>query len=272
MSVSIGIVATGGPLSREAVGPVTALAAEAGATLRFHEQCFAAHGHFAGTDAARADAFVELANDSALDAIWFARGGYGTCRIAEDVIGRLGPAARAKTFLGYSDSGYLLAALHKAGIGTVAHGPMPGDVLRHGEAPVRRALAWLARRDPAALEPHAAAGERAVAFNMIVFSQLLGTPLEPDLAGRVLMLEEVDEHHYRIDRTMFHISGNASVRRIAGLRLGGCAPVPPNDPDFGEDEEAIVRFWCGRAGIPWLGHAEIGHDAGNKVVPFGGSG
>jgi muramoyltetrapeptide carboxypeptidase len=71
---------------------------------------------------------------------------------------------------------------------------------------------------------------------------------------------------------MFHISGNASVRRIAGLRLGGCAPVPPNDPDFGADEEAIVRFWCGRAGIPFLGRAEIGHDARNKVVPFDGAG
>lgn len=269
MSVRIGIVATGGPLSREAVEPVAALAVAEGASLRFHEQCFTVHGHFAGADAVRADAFVDYANDSGLDAIWFARGGYGTCRIAEDAIARLGPAARAKTYLGYSDSGYLLAALHRAGIGTVAHGPMPGDVLRHGEAPVRRALAWLARRDPAALEPHAAAGERALAFNMIVFSQLLGTALEPDLAGRVLMLEEVDEHHYRIDRTMFHISGNASVRRIAGLRLGGCAPVPPNDPDFGEDEEAIVRFWCARAGMNWLGRAEIGHDAGNKVVPFG---
>jgi len=269
MAVRIGIVATGGPLGREAVGPVTALAAAEGAAVRFHEQCFAVHGHFAGSDAARADAFVEYANDPALDAVWFARGGYGTCRIAEAVVGRLGPAARAKTFLGYSDAGYLLAALYKAGVGTVAHGPMPGDLLRHGEAPVRRALAWLARRDPAALEPHAAAGERAAAFNMIVYSQLLGTPLEPDLSGHVLMLEEVDEHHYRIDRTMFHISGNASVRRIAGLRLGGCAPVPPNDPDFGADEEAIVRFWCGRAGITWLGRAGIGHDSGNCVVPFG---
>jgi muramoyltetrapeptide carboxypeptidase len=272
MSIRIGIVATGGPLSREAAAPVAALAAAEGASVRFHPQCFAAHGHFAGSDGARADAFVDYANDPALDAVWFARGGHGTCRIAEDVIARLGPAARAKTFLGYSDAGYLLAALYKAGIGTVAHGPMPGDLLRHGEAPVRRALAWLARRDPAALEPNAAAGGRSAAFNMIVFSQLLGTALEPDLGGHVLMLEEVDEHHYRIDRTMFHISGSASVRRIAGLRLGGCAPVPPNDPDFGEDEEAIVRFWCARAGIAFLGRAAIGHDPGNSVVPFGGGG
>jgi muramoyltetrapeptide carboxypeptidase len=269
VAVRIGIVATGGPLSRDAVAPVAAIAQAEGADVRFHEQCFAAHGHFAGADAARAEAFVDYAEDPDLDAIWFARGGYGTCRIAEEAVARLGPAARGKTYLGYSDAGYLLAALYKAGIGAVAHGPMPGDFLRHGEAPVRRALAWLARRDPDAVEPHAAQGGLVAAFNMIVFSQLLGTALEPDLAGHVLMLEEVDEHHYRIDRTMFHIAGQASVRRIAGLRLGGCAPVPANVPDFGENEEAIVRFWCCRAGIPFLGRAEIGHDAGNKVVPFG---
>ncbi len=267
----IGVVATGGPLSREAVAPVLEIAAEVDPAIAidFHDQCFERHGHFAGTDLARADAFVEYANDPGYDALWFARGGYGTCRIAEEVVARLGPAARAKTYLGYSDSGYLLAGLYKAGFGQVAHGPMPGDIASRGAEPVARALRWLARRDPDCLEPGLAAGGKAAAFNMIVFSQLLGTALEPDLTGHVLILEEVEEYMYRIDRTMFHISGNSNMRGLAGIRLGSCAPIPPNDPEFGCGEEEIVRYWCGRAGIEWLGRAEIGHDAGNKVVPFG---
>jgi muramoyltetrapeptide carboxypeptidase len=266
----IGVVATGGPLSPGVVEPVLALAARVDPAIRidFHGQCFERHGHFAGTDAARADAFVQYANDESYDAVWFGRGGYGTCRIAEEAIGRLGPAARAKTYLGYSDAGYLLAGLYKAGFRHVAHGPMPGDI-RLGAEPVERALRWLARRDPDCLEPGLAAGGQAAAFNMIVFSQLLGTPLEPDLAGHVLIFEEVEEHMYRIDRTMFHISGNASVRRVAGIRLGRCAPIPPNDPEFGQSEEEVVRYWCERSGIPWLGRAEIGHDAANRIVPFG---
>jgi muramoyltetrapeptide carboxypeptidase len=264
-------MATGGPMSRELVEPVRALAAEVDAAIRidFHEQCFERHGHFAGSDAARTDAFVEYANDPAYDALWFGRGGYGTCRVAEDALARLGPAARAKTYLGYSDAGYLLAGLYKAGFPDIAHGPMPGDMMVRGAEPVARALRWLARRDPGCVEPSLAAGGKAAAFNMIVFSQLLGTALEPDLDGHVLMFEEVEEHMYRIDRTMFHISGNAGVRRVAGIRLGRCAPIPPNDPDFGQSEEEVVRTWCERAGIPWLGRADIGHDAGNKVVPFG---
>ena len=109
----IGVVATGGPMSRTVVAPVRALAAAVDPALRidFHDQCFEQYGHFAGTDEARADAFVQYANDDRYDALWFGRGGYGTCRIAERVLARLGPAARAKTYLGYSDAGYLLAGL-----------------------------------------------------------------------------------------------------------------------------------------------------------------
>jgi muramoyltetrapeptide carboxypeptidase len=267
----IGVVATGGPMSRDAVEPVLALAARVDPAIRidFDEHCFAQYGHFAGTDEERTDAFVRIANDESYDALWFARGGYGTCRIAEDGLARLGPAARAKTYLGYSDAGYLLAGLYKAGFANVAHGPMAGDVLRLGDEPVSRALRWLAWREPDCVEANLGAGTKAAAFNMIVFSQLLGTALEPDLAGHVLMLEEVEEHMYRIDRTMFHISGNESVRRLAGIRLGRCAPIPPNDPEFGSSEEEVVRHWCRRSGIPWLGRADIGHDSANKVVPFG---
>jgi muramoyltetrapeptide carboxypeptidase len=268
----IGVVAPSTPIQREVAERVTALAARLypQAVLRFHPQCFLAHKHFAGSDAERADALVEMANDPALDALWFARGGYGSCRIAEAVLARLGEPARTKTYLGYSDAGFLLAALYRGGIGRVAHGPMPNDIIREGgEAAVARALAWLVERSPASLEPSVEGAGKAASFNITVLSQLLGTDLEPDLSGHVLMLEEISEHTYRTDRSMFHITGSASIRRVAGIRLGRCSLVPENDPDFGESEEQVVRFWCERSGIAYLGKADIGHDSDNKIVPFG---
>ncbi|PWG03130.1 LD-carboxypeptidase [Sphingosinicella humi] len=266
----IGVVAPSTPIERTVADRVTALAEEAGAEVHFHPQCFLVHKHFAGEDRVRADAFVEVANDPGFDALWFARGGYGSCRIAEDVLARLGITAREKAYLGYSDAGYLLAGLYHAGFDQIAHGPMPQDVKRDGgEAAVLRALSWLVDRSVDALEPSVAEDARHAAFNITVFSQLLGTPLQPDLTDHVLMLEEVSEHTYRTDRSMFHISSNPAVRRVAGIRLGRCSLVPENDPDFGESEEEVVRHWCERSGIPWLGVADIGHDADNKVVPFG---
>ena len=68
---------------------------------------------------------------------------------------------------------------------------------------------------------------------------------------------------------MFHLTGQASIRRVAGIRLGRVSDVTVNDPDFGQTAEEIVRYWCVRSGIPYLGGADIGHDRDNKVVPFG---
>jgi muramoyltetrapeptide carboxypeptidase len=56
---------------------------------------------------------------------------------------------------------------------------------------------------------------------------------------------------------------------IAGLRLGRLSAIPENDRPFGSEPEDIARDWCRRAGIPYLGRADIGHDAANRIVPFG---
>ena len=243
---------------------------DAAPEILFHPQCFMVHNHFAGADEVRAEAFAAMANDENLDAVWFGRGGYGACRIAEAVLPRLTGPARLKTYLGYSDGGVMLAALYGARIGAVAHGAMCQDILREGgEAAVARSLAWLAHRDPGALEPSVSTAAASAAFNIAVFSQIVGTPLQPDLTDHVLMLEEVSEYMYRIDRYLFHITANPDVRRVAGIRLGRCSQVPENDPDFGQTEEEVVRHWCARSSIPYLGRADIGHDADNKVVPFG---
>lgn len=268
----IAVVAPSSRFSEIAAARVQQIAARAfpEVELFFHPQCFLTHNHFAGTDAARAAALVEVANDPGFGAVWFARGGYGACRVIEAALAQFAPVARNKAWLGYSDAGYILAALYRAGYPDLAHGPMAQRVLSEGgEAAALRALGWLVKRDPDALEPQLALGDRHAAFNLTVFSQLLGTAMEPDLAGHVLLLEEVSEEMYRIDRTFCHVTGQPSVRRVAGIRLGRVSKVPPNDPDFGEDEEQIARFWCDRSGIAFLGRADIGHDSANKVVPFG---
>jgi muramoyltetrapeptide carboxypeptidase len=264
----IAVVAPSCPLKREAAERVEAIVAHRrDCELFIHPQCFLSEGHFAGPDEARISALREVIADGSIDALWFARGGYGSNRIAEGALANMPEAARAKTYMGYSDAGFLLAGLHKAGI-EVAWGPMPQDVLRSGgEAAVMRALDWMVQRDPAALEP--TLDGPAMAFNLTVLSNLLGTSLEPDFAGVDLLIEDVGEQLYRIDRTMFHVTGSDNIRRVRRIRLGRVSDVLENDPAFALDEEAIVAEWCARAGIAYGGRADIGHDARNRVVPFG---
>jgi muramoyltetrapeptide carboxypeptidase len=263
----IAVVAPSCTLKREAATAVQEIVRERGdCELAIHPQCFLSEGHFAGPDSARLAALREVMSDPSVDAVWFARGGYGSNRIAEAAIADLPAAARAKTYMGYSDAGFLLAGMHKAGL-NVAWGPMPQDVLRDGgEAAVHRALDWLVRRAPSALEP--ALERPAMAFNLTVLSNLLGTPLEPDLSGVDLLIEDVSEQLYRIDRSMFHVAASENVRRVARLRLGRVHDILENDPEFAVDEAAIVEDWCARSGIRFGGASDIGHDARNKVVPF----
>lgn len=267
-------MAPGGRIEPAIAEQVKAVAANAfpsrAPEIVFHPQCFLDAGHFAGDDAARVQAFLDIANDPAFDALWFARGGYGACRMAEAAIAQCTGAARAKTYLGYSDCGALLGGLYRAGFAQIAHGPMPIDITREGgEAAVKRGLAYLIGRAPEALEPNVAADVKTAAFNIMILSSILGTPLEPDLTDHVLMLEEVGEYIYRIDRAMFHLTASANIQRVKGIKLGRCNAIPPNEPDFGQNEEDVVQYWCKRAGIAYLGRADIGHDVGNKVVPFG---
>ncbi|RPF70585.1 LD-carboxypeptidase [Aurantiacibacter spongiae] len=268
MTTRIAICCPGKPLRRARAERVEELAAAEfpAAELVFHPQCFLETGHFAGDDATRRDAFVDLANDPANDAVWFGMGGYGACRIAAEAMTRLGEAAREKVYVGYSDAGTMLGALYRHGIGRPVHGPLLGDIKREGGADaMRRVLRLLTG---AAVPLEAGLDERpAAAFNLMTLAMLVGTDLMPDLAGHVVLVEEVAEHLYAVDRLFFHVTQHLSG--VAGLRLGRITAVPENDRPFGMEADEIARHWCAKAGIPYLGRADIGHDAANALVPFG---
>jgi len=275
--IRIGVVAPARRIEPEMASKVSDFAATRyraeAVELAFHPQCFLSDGHFAGPDTARAEAFLETANDETLDAVWFARGGYGSCRLPETLFPQLGAAARAKTYLGYSDTGALLARLYRDRIGTLAHGPMPADITRDGgEAAIARALDFLTGNTASAatLEPSSTRPGHYAAFNMALLTSLCGTSWMPDLTDHVLMLEDVGEYTYAIDRMMFTLTSNPNIRKVAGIRLGRVSDVPENDaPTLSATAEDIVKDWCARAAIPYLGRADIGHDADNKIVVFG---
>ena len=122
----IGVVAPASRISPEVALRVPTLAGrlypDRTPEIFFHPQCFASHGHFAGDDEARAQGFLDIANDESYDAVWVARGGYGSCRVVEAVMSGMTETARQKAYMGYSDAGMLLGALYRAGFESVRRG------------------------------------------------------------------------------------------------------------------------------------------------------
>ena len=270
--IQVGVVAPGCRIEPTLIARLSELAKTATSgtiALTFHPQCFLSSGHFAGSDEERLNAFVEFANDERFAAIWFARGGYGSGRFAAPALSRLSDVAHRKAYLGYSDLGALMGAMYRAGFKNLYHAPMPADILRrNGEVAVERTLKFLAG-DANGLEPSVSRDVPTAAFNITILSHLIGTPSEPDLSGHVLMLEEVSEPMYRIDRALLQITSVPRMREVAGIRLGRCSAIPDNDPDFGRTAEQVTQHWCSVSGVPYLGAADIGHDIQNKIVPYG---
>lgn len=267
----IGVVAPARTVSKEGSARMAAFMALTypAHDIVFHPQCYLEEGHFAGPDDVRAAAFLEFANDPGFDAIWFARGGYGSNRILEAAMPQLGPAARHKTYIGYSDMGFLLGALYARRIGRQAHGSMASAIGRNDKGvDAGWVLGWLidGRRD--GLEP-TLDGRPAAAFNLSILTAMIGTPWLPDLTDHVLHIEEVGEPMYRIDRMLFQMAHATQLQGIAGVRLGAVTDMVDNDVPFGESIEQIIVRWCREMGVPYLGRSGIGHIALNRVVPFG---
>lgn len=235
--------------------------------LEIDPQCFLQSNHFAGSDAQRSEALIRAANDPAVDVVWFARGGYGSLRLLPELIDQLGKAARSKTYIGYSDMGFLLGALYGRKMGTLVHGPMPGDLARDGgEAAIRRTLDFISDGLQASQN-----NAPEAAFNLTVLSSLVAADFAPDFSGHILHLEDVGEYHYRLDRAMATLHANGMLSKLAGVRAGRFSHilVDESDASFGQSAEDIVAFWCARAGVPLLEPANIGHDADNGIVVFG---
>ncbi len=269
----VALVCPGGPITRDLADKVVEIAAAHSGEqvqLHFHDQCFKTAGHFAGTDSERSAAFLEVANDPKYDVVWFARGGYGACRLNGALFDKLNDHARQKTYLGYSDAGMLLGRLYKEGIGRPVHGPMPTDMTRKdGEYAIGRALDYLTDGDINTLEPTVLSNKKLASFNITVLSHMISTPWMPDLTDHIVMLEDISEYLYRIDRAMFTIMNAPAMRSAGGIKLGRISDIPENDRPFGQTAEEIVQDWCERSSVPYLGRADIGHDADNKIVPFG---
>ena len=150
---------------------------------------------------------------------------------------------------------------------------MPTDFARaRGVAAIKRALDFLIDDSPDAIEPSTKSDAPVAAYNITVLAHLVATKWVPDLSDHVVMLEDVGEYLYRIDRAMFAIVNAQAMQNVRGIMLGRISDIPENDRLFGSSEEEIIRHWCAAAKFDYLGRADIGHDSDNKIVPFGRAG
>lgn len=245
---------------------------------------FARDGQLAGSDSHRAALFQRLLDDPSVRAIVCARGGYGTVRIVD----RLDWSAFAqspKWVVGFSDATVLHSHIHtRLGIATL-HATMPAlfpdDYDDDPDSPsfnpaVTTLGEWLFGRKPHyqwqsdRLARPGRAKAPVVGGNLSVLYSLCGSPSALDTRGKILLLEDLDEYLYHIDRMMQNLLRNGMLDRLAGLVVGGMTQMHDNSVPFGEEAYDIIRRTVAPFGYPVAFHAPFGHDeVNNLALPLG---
>lgn len=226
--------------------------------------------YLAASDARRLKGLLDLWTDPSVDVVMCARGGFGSLRLLPGLDFRV-LASHPKIFIGFSDITVLLNAVYEHTGVVTFHGPMvstlpmlDSDSLeafrRFLASPVVSPTVW---RNVEVL--HGGTSEGVLkGGNLTVLCHLMGTPYEPDLDGAVILLEDVSEPLYRIDRALTHLKVSGKTESIRGILLGefsGCGPVEPV-------WDRVVELW-GKPGVAIWGRVPAGHGAENQVLPIG---
>lgn len=238
----------------------------------FDERLFVRHRYLAGDDDHRISLVLEALLDRSAAALWCVRGGYGATRIIE----RLGPALRespVRWLVGFSD----ITALHSAlaRFGRVSMHGANITTLDEWEQTHREELFGMLRGEVIQQRfegrvLHGTGTHRGTlrGGNLAVLTALAGTGGLPSFEGAIVLLEDVGERPYRLDRSLTQLIRAKVFDGAAGFAIGqlsGCEVG--NGADYDALDVVVERL--GELGLPVLAGLPIGHDPGSRAACLG---
>jgi muramoyltetrapeptide carboxypeptidase len=267
---TIGIVAPAGPFNPEKFVRGKAVLETMGFRIFYDESIFQQHGFLAGTDAQRADQMNRLFADPSVQAIVCARGGYGSMRILP-LLDYQTIQLHPKIFMGFSDVSALLTMLYEQCSLVTFHGPMVTSLAGATEKTISSMRTALTSDGPLELVPEEGKTIKSgissgilCGGNLTTLCHLVGTPYATNFKGKILLLEDVGEMTYRIDRMLTQMKLAGCFNGMAGLILGAFKKC-------GQLNEIVEIFdnIFHDADIPILAGFDIGHGETNLTVPLG---
>lgn len=251
------------------------------------QNLFQRNQYLAGTDQQRAHDLNAMFADPEVDGIFCLRGGYGSSRLLPLLDYPL-IAANPKVLMGYSDITALHCAIHKLTGLVTFHGPIAGQNFTDYSYQAFRQTLLEARpgqilaapppfEDPA---PGRVEDENRITLfsggvaqgpllggSLSLLTHLMGTPYQPDFAGRILFLEDVHEAPYRVDRMLTQLQLAGVLDQVAGIALGKFTEAQTSKNTF--SMEQVLSERTAGLGVPVVRGLMIGHVEDQAVVPVG---
>ncbi len=240
------------------------------------EHVLARRGYLAGDDALRAADLDRALRDPRVDGIWCTRGGYGSMRLLDGIdYGLL--RARPRAILGYSD----ITALHmavraRAGIVTFHAPTARGELSPFSRESLRRAVVTgenpCGIAEQARVLRHGRARGPIVGGNLALVAAMTGTPYALDLEGTILLIEDVGEPLYRIDRMLRQLQLSGALSRAAALGIGSFSARGDDPDDRDEALETLLVETAVAVNGPVIAGIPLGHIPDQWTIPLGAIG
>ncbi len=288
---TIALVAPAGVLDRTRVERAIGRLEERGFCVKTYRDIFSTHGYLAGEDDARVEELMQAFADPEVSAVFPARGGSGVTRILDQLDYKL-ICRHPKILTGFSDITALHSAVHSQTGLVTFHSPnaMDGVGRPDGMTELTAKTYWRAllaesyvgagpsgyvveipetrRKEMATFAPGVARG-RLVGGNLSLVCSVLGTPYEIEANGNILLLEDVGERPYRIDRFLSQLRMAGKLEVLDGVLLGQFTDCQPEEDGASLSLEQIFTDYFGELGIPVLQNFPTGHSPDNVTLPLG---
>lgn len=271
----IRIIAPAGKVQKDKVLPGIELLQDNGYEVLIGKHVLDRNFQYSGSDQQRANDLQEAINDQQTKAIICARGGYGSVRIIEKL--DFSPLLKNPQWLvGFSDVTVLHSILNKLGLASI-HGAMPAFFLEN-KKPTRSFLSLieLLSTGKSQVETAAHSLNRAgvcsgelVGGNLSLLYSLQGTPWQLETSGKILLIEDLSEYLYHLDRMMQNLRLTGQLKNLAGLVVGGFTDMKDNESPFGKSAYEIILESVKDYQFPVCFDFPVGHIPKNLSLMLG---
>ncbi|MCF6687657.1 muramoyltetrapeptide carboxypeptidase [Raoultella terrigena] len=235
---------------------------------------------FAGTEQQRLDDINQLVTlDGGNRIVMPVRGGYGASRLLPHIDWQ-GLSARQRQdpllICGHSDfTAIQLGLLAKGSIITFSGPMLAGNFGAETLDPFTEFHFWQALSSPQfTLEwdgdgPECRAQGTLWGGNLAMLTSLIGTPWLPQIADGILVLEDINEHPFRVERMLLQLLHSGILARQRAIILGSFSGAAPNDYDAGYDLPAVYAYLRAQLAIPLIDGLDFGHEQRTVTLPLG---
>lgn len=272
------ILASARKISKQELNDTISLLESKGLKVCLGESINAEENQFAGSDELRAKDLQKAIDDKQIKAIFFARGGYGSVRIIDKV--DFSPLENnPKWLIGYSDVTAILNHVYFKHSVASLHAIMPINIKKEifDSSAIESMLNLLFGKDFSFTTPCDFAQKdckvkgRVIGGNLSVLYSLLGSESFGETEDLILLIEDLDEYLYHIDRMMQALKRAGKLKNLKALLVGAMTQMHDNTIPFGKTAYQIIEEAVKQYDYPKIFGASIGHiEERNNAVVIGG--